>query len=564
MGRRGWGDEPNWPREPVGTCRLRGEGADHRPRSSGNGRRVGCRATEPTPRLIWLCGVIAFMSKTCPSCGAEAPAPFRFCGLCGAPLEPARPELPEAPTGPLPGGASDPTSDLGRSARRLVTIVFADLSNFTPAAARSDPEDIFIAIRHTLERLAQPVKRHGGHLDRYVGDGFLATFGLPEAHENDPARALLTALDMQEAMRSLRSEARAQLDWDAQLRIGINLGPVISGALDTGGSSDTSVFGHAVNLAHRLQQAARPGTVLVSESVYRQTRGQFEFKEPVSMPLKGLDAPVVCFELIGPRRAPQPMRGLTGRTTPLVGRASEASALVAALQTVKVERRGLVALIQGEPGIGKTRLIDEVMAPLSDHFTVVRAAGSPHETSSYGLLARLIENLAGIGPDDSSAVRRQRLEERLSASSTLAADIGSVLHSLVSGQGNREGLIGNPQQDQRRIYAAVRRLLAWLARRRAMVIVIDDLQWADPSSLAALAHAADLVHEVPLAFIALSRPGTHAHIPAPFAEPSTPPPPAVPEGSAEINPPGAPSQAAPTGLAPTPLGATPESPSKSV
>ena len=107
----------------------------------------------------------------------------------GAPLDLPRPELNEPASDPLSGGA-ETANDRGRSARRLVTILFADLSNFTPAAARTDPEDIFLAIRHTLERLAQPVKRHGGHLDRYVGDGFLATFGIPEAHENDPARAL--------------------------------------------------------------------------------------------------------------------------------------------------------------------------------------------------------------------------------------------------------------------------------------------------------------------------------------------------------------------------------------
>ncbi len=473
------------------------------------------------------------MSKVCPSCGAEAPLRFRFCGFCGATLDVAPAELPE-PEGAAP--ASGAALEHPRSARRLVTVLFADLSNFTHAAARTDPEEIFLAVRHTLERLAQPVQRHGGHLDRYVGDGFLAAFGIPAAHENDPARALLTALEMQEAMRSLRAEAQERLGWDAQLRIGINLGPVISGALDTGAASDASVFGHAVNVAHRLQQAARPGTILVSEAVYRQTRGEFEFKEPVKQHLKGLDAPIVCYEVLGQRRAPQPTRGLTGRGSPLVGRSTEAAALLAGLQRLKVERLGMIAVISGEPGIGKTRLVEEVLAPLTDHFTIVRAAGSPHETASYGLLARLIENLAGIAPEDSSAVRLQRLEERLAASTTLAADIGPVLHSLVSGQVSRETLIGNPQQDQRRIYAAVRRLLAWLARRRAMLLVIDDLQWADPSSVAVLAHAADLVHEAPLGILALNRPGPNDHIPAPFAAPPATPPPAASLSSAALPP----------------------------
>lgn len=471
------------------------------------------------------------MNKVCPSCGSEAPAPFRFCGFCGAPLDLVPAQLGE-PTGETGAAAQ------ARSARRLVTMLFADLSNFTHTAARVDPEEIFLAIRHTLERLAQPVKRHGGHLDRYVGDGFLATFGIPEAHENDPARALLTALDMQQAMQALRAEAQAQLGWDAQLRIGLNLGPVISGALDTGAASDASVFGHAVNVAHRLQQAARPGTILVSEAVYRQTRAQFEYKEPINLTLKGLDAPILCYEVAGQRTTPQPTRGLVGRSTPLVGRAAEAATLIAALQRLKVERRGMIAVIRGEPGIGKTRLVDEVLAPLADHFTIVRAAASPHEAASYGLLARLIEDLAGIAPDDSSAVRRQRLDERLAASSTLASDIGPVLHGLVSGQATRESVIGNPQQDQRRNHAAVRRLLAWLSRRRAMVLVVDDLQWADPSSLAALAHAADLVHEAPLAIVAISRPGPQSHLPATFAGPTAAPPPALAAaGSASLPPP---------------------------
>src|SRR5579859_5973056 len=459
------------------------------------------------------------MAKVCPSCGAEAPLQFRFCGFCGAPLDFAPPE-PAADTSAAASDSAGQTA--GRSARRLVTMLFADLSNYTHAAARIDPEEMFVAIRRTLERLAQSVHQMGGRLDRYVGDGFLATFGIPEAHEDDHTRALLAALEMQQAMHALHREAQQSLGWDVQLRIGINLGPVISGYLDTGDTSDASVFGHAVNVAQRLQQAARQGTILVSEAIYRLTRAQFEFKEPVNLRVKGLDAPLVSYEAVGQRNTPLPTRGLAGRSTPLIGRSAETSLLLAGLQRLKVERHGLIALISGEPGIGKSRLVDEVLAPLSDHFTIVRAGTSPNETASYGLLTRLVENLTGIQPDDSSAVRRQRLEDRLAPSSTLSREIGPVLFNLVSGQASREMLIGNPQQDQRRIYAAIRRLLAWLARRRAMLLVLDDLQWADRSSLAALTHAADLVNEAPLAILALSRPNALAQLPAPWAPPGPP------------------------------------------
>ena len=264
------------------------------------------------------------MAKICPNCGAEAPDQFRFCGFCAAALDVAVGEAASAE--PAAVDAS------GRSARRLVTMLFADLTNYTHAASRIDPEEMFLAIRRTLEQLAQPVQRLGGRIDRYVGDGFLATFGIPEAHEDDPIRAVQTALEMQHAMHTLRREVQQSLGWDPQVRVGVNVGPVISGQLETGAVPDASVFGHAVNVAHRLQQAARPGTVLVSEAVYRLTRSHFEYRDPLKTHLKGLDEAVVTYEVIGQRSAPLPTRGLVGRSTPLVGRAAESAALLTALQ----------------------------------------------------------------------------------------------------------------------------------------------------------------------------------------------------------------------------------------
>ena len=216
------------------------------------------------------------MAKICSNCGAEAPDQFRFCGFCAATLDVAQPEPTSAEPAATAGAA-------GRSSRRLVTMLFADLTNYTHAASRIDPEEMFLAIRRTLEQLAQPVQRLGGRIDRYVGDGFLATFGIPAAHEDDPTRAVQTALEMQHAMHTLRREAQQSLGWDVQLRVGVNLGPVISGQLETGALPDASVFGHAVNVASRLQQAARPGTVLVSEAIYRLTRSFFEYRDPINL-----------------------------------------------------------------------------------------------------------------------------------------------------------------------------------------------------------------------------------------------------------------------------------------
>jgi predicted ATPase/class 3 adenylate cyclase len=435
---------------------------------------------------------------TCSSCGAKSPEGFRFCGYCGAPVRPSYPV-------PVP----EPPGDERRSARRVVTILYADLVNYTSAASRADLEEVFLTIRKTLEELSQPIRRLGGHVDRYVGDAVMATFGVPEAHEDDPIRALLAAMEMQQVVARLREETRETLGWEAQLRVGINLGPVISGEIDTGSAMDSSVFGHAVNVAHRLQHSARPGTILVTESVYRRTRAQFSFLEPVRLQLRGIDQPVVAYELIGMRPDPEPLRGLSGMRTPLVGRSAEIDAVMTGLRAFTIDRSGTIILVTGPAGIGKTRLVQEVMAPLTEHCTVVRAECSASETASYSLLINVLESLFGILPGDSAAVRGQKVSRLLSPAESLTRDVAPLLRGLVGAEGGEERALGDPQQQQRRFYAAVRRLFAWAARRRPVLVVLDDLQWVDPSSWGVLLHVADLVYDAPVALVAIARSSAH-------------------------------------------------------
>ncbi len=170
------------------------------------------------------------MTKICPSCGKEILNNFRFCGFCGEVLEESQKEK-------LKG--VEFIED--RSSRRLVTTLFADLTNFTRAAEWLDPEIVYRAIRSVLEQLAQIIKRFGGRVDRYYGDGFLATFGLPEAIEGDQERALLAALDMQVFMKEQQIDALHDLNWDMQLRIGVNVGQVVSWTLSICTLADSRV-----------------------------------------------------------------------------------------------------------------------------------------------------------------------------------------------------------------------------------------------------------------------------------------------------------------------------------
>ncbi|MFQ5409667.1 MAG: AAA family ATPase, partial [Anaerolineales bacterium] len=334
-------------------------------------------------------------------------------------------------------------------------------------------------------------------VDRYAGDGFLATFGVPQAHEDDPTRALLAALDMQRTMQKLQVQAFASLGWETQLRVGVNVGAAISGHLDTGLLHDTSVFGHSVNLASRLQEAARPGTILVSEAIYRRCRGNFAFSDPIKLQLKGIDRPVVGYELVT-RRAPSHHE----TRVPFIGRTMHYEVLVEALQHVKTDGRGITVLVTGEPGVGKSRLVAETLAPLEEHFQIVPAECSPTEGRSYSVIAQLLAGLAGADPYDSLEARQRALDELLVGSPI--AEVGPFLHVLLSGEDTRTSgrESGSPPDTVR---SAVRLLLAWQARRRAPLFVVDDLQWSDTASLQILASVTNLIREVAGALIIIAR-----------------------------------------------------------
>jgi len=280
---------------------------------------------------------------------------------------------------------------------------------------------------------------------------------------------------------------------------------VVHGQIDTGSLQDSTVFGHAVNLANRLQEAARPGTVLVSEAVHRLTRSHFGFSYPVRLQLRGIDRPVVGYEVTGPRLRPLPRRGQWAANVRLVGRDEELEKLSNHLQRLQVDRNGLLMLVSGPPGIGKTRLVEEALSSLGSQCEVVRTTCSPAQGSGYALLRTLLEHLCGILPEEPIAAREGRLESLLAAMGTLADAVRPPLALLLGREAADSAPPGDAQQQQRRIMAAFRRLFAWLARRRPLVLALDDLQWADESSLAVLAHSADLVTEIPLAIIAIAR-----------------------------------------------------------
>src|SRR5512135_3411467 len=256
----------------------------------------------------------------CAACGQENPAGFRFCGACGAAL----------------GGEGE--------VRKTVTVLFCDMVGSTALGERSDPEVLRELMRHYHSALRACLERHGGTVEKFVGDAAMAVFGLPQVHEDDALRAVRAAVEMREAVAALHLE----------VRIGVNTGEVVAGA------GETLVTGDAVNVAARLEQAAQPGEVLIGAATERMVRATARTEPVEPLVLKGKSSPVPAFRLVG-LSADRPMV-IESADAPFVGRIDELEQLQAALAEAREERSPRLVTIVGSAGIGKSRLVRELVA----------------------------------------------------------------------------------------------------------------------------------------------------------------------------------------------------------
>ncbi|MEX2221368.1 MAG: adenylate/guanylate cyclase domain-containing protein, partial [Candidatus Rokuibacteriota bacterium] len=307
---------------------------------------------------------------TCTGCGAEAPADFAFCPRCGRRL------------------AAAPSSDADR---RQVTILFADLSGFTALSERLDAEEVRAFQSALFETLAQAIARYDGFVEKFVGDAVLAIFGAPVAHEDDPERALDTALDMLARGAALSRAWAARLGQPVTLHIAVHTGPVVAGSLGDAAGAAYAVTGDTVNTTSRLLAAAAPGTILVSDATQALTRHRFAFEPAGDVALRGKGEPIVVHRLTGVRAEPASARGLAGLglTAPLVGRAGELDQLRAAFERMQRGQAQVVSLV-AEAGTGKSRLIAELLAGLAADgrlagIAVRRAACSSLGEPPYGV-----------------------------------------------------------------------------------------------------------------------------------------------------------------------------------
>jgi class 3 adenylate cyclase/tetratricopeptide (TPR) repeat protein len=438
---------------------------------------------------------------------------------CGAPLdavsdavEPAAKQRPAASADEPSVALASPTFD----ERRTVTVLFADLSGYTAVAERLDPESVKRQLERILGRLGEEVVTYGGYVDKFIGDNVMAIFGAPVAHGDDAERAVRAGLGMQAAMSEVNEPLAAQHGARFELCVGINTGEVLAGHI---GDSYT-VIGDTVNVAARLQAAARPGSVTVGEATYRATHEAIDFsalEQPLV--LKGKTEPVSAWEVLAADGKPAAGASVVGSArAPLVGRAAELAQLHDLLARVKRRRAAHLVTVIGDPGVGKSRLARQFELELADQHSrslVRHGRCLPYGSSIvYWPLGEVIRSECEIIDSDPPATAWAKLlarmgelldgpesEGRSSASKT--AVIGRLL-----GIETPDDLALPEQQDAQRarevFFAAVRSCVEGLARDGPLVLVWEDIHWADEGMLDLIEHLVQWVR-APVLQICLTR-----------------------------------------------------------
>jgi predicted ATPase/class 3 adenylate cyclase len=448
------------------------------------------------------------LTPTCPSCGAPTAPDFVFCSRCGGNLGAAD---VAAKTVPLP---ANPVPDAEYADRRPVTVLFADLTAFTALSERLDPEDVRALQTELYEELREALTRFGGFMEKFVGDAAMAMFGAPVAHEEDPERALRAALEMHARVAALSTRWERRLGGPLTLHVGINTGRVVAGNI---GSAEGAyaVTGDTVNTAARLQSAAQPGETLVSRATYLLTHHAFVFEPRGTVTLKGKAEPLPTYRLIGVEEHARSARGLEahGLQAPMVGRDDEMKQMLAAFDLALRGRSQVVSLI-GEAGAGKSRLVEEFLERIqaredTQTVTVRSAVCSSLGEQPYGVIAMFIRQGYGLVPADSVEVARRKIEEGLRELGVDAEEAAGVapMVGYVLGLQSAEGAPDiEPDRLSRQILMLVRIVLERRLDQGPLLLIVEDLHWADAASIQGMRLLVDWFADRPLMLLFTYRP----------------------------------------------------------
>ena len=472
-----------------------------------------CQQDNP-PGSNFCLGCGARLGAICGGCGSHLPAGSRFCNKCGTPVggESAEPAPFASPASYTPKHLAERILT-SRSAlegeRKQVTVLFVDVSGFTSIASRLDPEEVHALMARAFELMLAEVHRYEGTVNQFLGDGIMALFGAPIAHEDHAQRAVHAALGIRAALADYRAELQQAQGIEFQVRQGLNTGLVVVGSIGSDLRMDYTAVGDTTNVAARLLQAAAPGQVVISEAVQRAAGGYFETGALGALSLKGKDEAVSAWLALAPRAARTRLdveaeRGLTS----FVGRERELQIMEDCFRRAEAGQ-GQVVLIVGEPGIGKSRLLHEFQRRIDD-----RAGWLQGQCLSFGRsmafhpLVDLLRRVFGIEEHDSSPAIVLKIERAVAALGEEVAAVAPYLRALLSvDPGDPAVATMGPQQRRGETLDALRRLLARAAATRPQVVVIEDLHWVDAATEQFLASLVDSVPGIRTLLVFTYRPG---------------------------------------------------------
>ncbi len=498
-----------------------------------------------------MCGT--HLRRLCTGCGALNPLNYRFCGMCGGALLDAPAELPGVSATPaemgaalaLPQPASLPVAATPAPAplvqlegeRRVASIIVADVCGSTQLLEKLGTEAWVALMNHVLQLLEAEIYRFGGVIDQFRGDGLLAFFGTTAVHEDDPERAVLAALRMQEVIQTYAGVLAEQQGIELLVRIGVNTGVVIVASVGSRQYSEDTAMGEAVTLAARLEAAAAPGTVLASENTYRLVAPRFEWQSLGAMAFKGLSEPVLVYRPIAPRQELGLLPDVESYelATPLIGREHEFDVLSHCIADL-YDARGGIAVVTGVKGMGKSFLVAQVYQYLERQRMLLDEARSRDTRSRarppdaaptimwlrgrcrsydqswpYSLWLDLLYDWLGMRKEEPPAQIQARLREQAEALwGAQYADYYPYLATFLALPVEPEFAARvrhlSAESLQQQLFAAVRAWVEALARRGPTVFSLADMQWADTTSLALLRYCLSLCDTTPLLWLLVFRP----------------------------------------------------------
>ncbi len=423
----------------------------------------------------------------CPICGRENPEDAVFCIYCGAKLdrEKARKALGE---------------------RKLVTVLFADIVGFTSLSEELDPEEVLRLINTFFEKLEEPVHKYEGTIDKYMGDAVMVVFGAPQAHENDPERAVYTAIEMQKIAKEFSKRVAKEVN----LSIGINTGLVVTGQVGGKEKALYSVIGDTVNVAKRVQEFAGPGDIMVTGSVYHLTSYLFDYQEIGTITVKGRKQPVKVYKVLSHKTTPGRDAYLKGKLVPLIGRQEELEKIFERRDYAFEKKIGQIVIISGEPGIGKSRLKFEIKNTVDrNEVYVFEGKSAPHTKHiPYWPIIEIIKKIFEIDEFDTKDVIREKIERQSVKLGLDRESIESIMEIM--------GVSEVSSSEFKQLKYAVWNLIKQLTKLKPVILIFEDVHWMDISSAEVLAYLAEALKDLPVLMVLITRSGFILEIPVSY------------------------------------------------